>query len=74
MLIWTQAARILCHLESDLSMLPTSEFTKRMGLDSQEYYEIHFEFVLTMKSAMILTFEQMFKGKRYGSVTAKYST
>ncbi|RPB14079.1 actin-like ATPase domain-containing protein [Morchella conica CCBAS932] len=66
-------ARILCHLESDLSMLPTSEFTKRMGLDSQEYYEINLEFVLTMKSAMILTFEQMFKGKRYGCVTAKYS-
>ncbi|KAH0606557.1 uncharacterized protein H6S33_003391 [Morchella sextelata] len=66
-------ARILCNLESDLSMIPPSEFTKKMGLNSQVYYEIHVDYVLTMKSAMILTFDQMFKGKRYGSATAKYS-
>ncbi|KAI5843800.1 hypothetical protein DFP73DRAFT_550321 [Morchella snyderi] len=69
----TNPAKILCNLESDLGMIPTSEFTKKMGLDSQEYYEIPLQFILTMKSAMILTFDQMFNGKRYGSATATYS-
>lgn len=66
------AVDVVCKLVSDLSMVPKELFTKKIGPESVPYYQARFNLVVTVKSAMLITFHLEFNGKRYGSVTADY--
>lgn len=62
---------MLCTFTSDLSSVPRSLFTKKEGVGSS-YYEISYNLVMTLQSAL-LVWHIEFQGKKYGSVTAKYT-
>lgn len=63
----------LCTLVSDMSMVPKNLFPKKIGVNSVPYYEVRFDLVMTVKSAMMIVFHSELGGKKFGSVTAQYT-
>ena len=61
----------LARLTADLSCIPVSELTKKMGSDHQMYYVIFYEIEMTYYSAET-KYALVYKGVRYDSVTAEY--
>lgn len=67
------AVEELCKLIADLSVVPKSLFTVKVGPNAVPYYHVSFNLIMTVKSAMMIVFQLEFGGKKYGSVTAEYT-
>ncbi|KAL3954485.1 hypothetical protein ACCO45_010048 [Purpureocillium lilacinum] len=63
---------INCVLTSDLSSVPDSKFIKRRAPDNQPYFDVCYDLVVTLESA-VLKFSLEMDGKAMGTVEAKYS-
>src|SRR5580693_1297022 len=60
-----------CVLTSDLRNLDRNLIQKVDGIDGQRYWDVNFDLVVTMSSA-VMKFSLEIKGKEMGTVTAKY--
>jgi hypothetical protein len=60
-----------CTLKSDLTTVDKSNFVKRTGVDGKQYYDIHYELVVTTQSAN-MKFSLEINKKEMGSVEANY--
>jgi hypothetical protein len=60
-----------CSVKADLRNVPKSHFKEKTAIDGQTYYEITFNVVITMKTA-VMKFSLEIGGQELGSVQAKY--
>ena len=60
-----------CTLTADLRKVDRGFFKKRTGADGRIYYDVLFDLVITMQSAM-MKFSLEFRGKKMGSVDVDY--
>ena len=61
----------VCALCIDLSSIPRGNFQTRSNSAGQEFYFISFQLKTTVVDE-VLKFEFLFRGKTYGTVTAKF--
>ena len=61
----------VCKLESDLSKIPKAVFKKCENSNGLEYYDVHYDLVLTPLSASLM-FELEFNSLPYGTVRSSY--
>ena len=60
-----------CVLTSDLTGVDRSNFKSKIGLDGEPYFEVHYNLVVSMQTAM-MKFSLEIDGEEMGSVQAKY--
>jgi hypothetical protein len=60
-----------CVLMADLRSVDRSKFKKKIGVDGNTYFDIHYELAITMKPA-VMKFSLEVEGKEMGTVDAKY--
>lgn len=61
----------LARLKADMSYIPASELTQRMGKDGKMYYVVYYEIEMTYSSAST-KYALVYKGVKYDSITAEY--
>ena len=62
---------ICCVLTSNLTKVSPKEFKPRKGKDGRDYYDVHYNLVITTEGAT-MKFALSMNGKEMGSVQAKY--
>ncbi|KAI9882584.1 MAG: hypothetical protein M1823_005673 [Watsoniomyces obsoletus] len=63
--------KVNCSMMSDLSKVPRKHFVRRTAYDGRPYYDIHFDLVVRLQSA-VMTFSLESNGEELGSVEANY--
>lgn len=63
--------KLNCTLTCDLSSVDRQYFKKRTGVDGRAYVDVHYDLVVTTKSAM-MKFSLEVQGRELGSVEANY--
>ncbi|KAK4182907.1 hypothetical protein QBC35DRAFT_419950 [Podospora australis] len=61
-----------CTLVSDLRNIPRNLFNMKRGVDGELYYDVNFDLVITLKSAL-MEFSLEFDGKPFGTVSPKFT-
>jgi hypothetical protein len=63
--------RTNCSVKADLRTVPKYHFIEKTAIDGRNYYDIDYNLVITMKTA-IMKFSLEIDGQELGSVQAKY--
>ncbi|KAK3343434.1 Hsp70 family protein-like protein [Lasiosphaeria hispida] len=63
---------INCKVQTDLRSISDDRFKERRAIDGRPYYEVHYDLVITLKSAL-MTFSLEMDGKPMGSVEASFN-
>lgn len=65
------ATRTNCEVTSNLRSVGRGKFTKKVGKDGNNYFEVDCDLVITMQDAL-MKFSLEIDGEELGSVTANY--